>query len=44
MGKGKGLTEAEKASIVKEIAEGTLPKVTAHSISRHVDVDTVKRF
>jgi len=42
MGRAKGLTEAEKETIVKGIAKGTSPKVIAHSIGRHVD--TVKRF
>ena len=42
MGKAKGLTADEKATIIKEIAKGTNAKDIAHSLDRHVD--TVKRF
>ena len=42
MGRAKGLTADEKATIIKEIAKGTNAKDIAHSLGRHVD--TVKRF
>ena len=42
MGRGKALTEDEKAVIIKESAKGTSPDAIAAKIGRHVD--TVKRF
>ena len=42
MGRAKGLTDDEKATIVKKTAEGTDAKGIATSLGRHVD--TVKSF
>ena len=42
MGRGKVLTEDEKAVIIKESAKGTSPYAIAAKIGRHVD--TVKIF
>ena len=42
MGRGKALTEDEKAVIIKESAKGTSPDVIAAKIGCHVD--TVKIF
>ena len=42
MGRAKGLTSDEKATIIREFAKGTNAKDIAHSLGRHVD--TVKRF
>ena len=42
MGRGKALTEDEKAAIIKESAKGTSSDAIAAKIGRHVD--KVKRF
>ena len=42
MGRAKGLTADEKATIIKEIAKGKNAKDIAHSLGCHVD--TEKRF
>ena len=42
MERAKGLTEGERATNVKEIAKGTLPKIITHYIGCHVDI--VKHF
>lgn len=42
MGRGKALTDDEKAIIIKETAKGTSPDAIAEQIGRHVD--SVKRF
>ena len=42
MGRAKGLSDDEKATIIKKTAEGTDVKGIATSFGRHVD--TVKRF
>jgi len=42
MGRARGLTDAEKAKIVKDMAKGTPIKDIAASVGRHVD--TVKRY
>jgi len=42
MGRAKGLTDDEKATIIKEIAKGTDVKDKAISSGRHVDI--VKHF
>ena len=42
MGRAKGLTTDEKATIIKESGKGTDARAIAISLYRHVD--TVKRF
>ena len=42
MGRAKGITADEKATIIREFAKGTNAKDIAHSLGRHVD--TVERF
>ena len=42
MGRAKGLTAVEKATIMKEIAKGTNAKNIARLLCRHIY--TVKRF
>ena len=42
MGRAKGLTADEKATIIEEIAIGTNAKDIAHALGRYVD--TLKRF
>ena len=42
MGRGKALTDDEKAIIIKETAKVTSPNAIAEKIGRHVD--SVKRY